>query len=366
MVCMLISKLGVSMNFFSFFILGLSVFFSTGVMAVNTDNQAAIDMELGQFKLLVGRMNNGKTEIIESRTERVFLWKAFTQKSDNFEFNKEILNQSSQVLKKLKDRALELGVKEENIKALATKAFRKINNFNAAIELYKEETSIPIQILTEKEESLKGFNSVLGFGSGYEKNNIIVFESNGGSLQISFYKDGDFQFTSLPLGIYPSLRLFTTTFRSGTSSEAPLMPINQEEFNLFHANLIANISNKFSPEFRERLKQKLEEGSSVIGIGFGSLAGKAILHFNHGSLEGQEEGMLMSQNTILNFLTSLIGLEETDPQIAALSKYMYVKPILPSVTILLSVMEVSGFEKIKWMDIPAGGGAFLYLYAPKN
>lgn len=320
---------------------------------------AAIDMGSGQIKLFVGRIKGKKVEKIVEYVEKVPLGEHLKDGILNTEIEKITLA----VLIKLKKIAAANGAVE--IKGLATEVFRKARNGKVVLERLSNESNIPLYLVSAQIEGEIGFNSVLSFTSGYTSDKLVVFESGSGSSQITFFDHHHlFHSISLPLGTVAVVKLFWESVRKHEYDKAAFInPVTLCEENALISVVNEKLAESFrvNPLFSNALKAKLKDPKvKVLGIGYGGVVGKALKSWPYFKAGSSDK---ISQEDFLFVISSLLNKSQTDPMIASFNDRLLTNPIVPSLTMLYTIMKACGFSEIEWKDIPAGAGTFNYFYS---
>ncbi len=162
---------------------------------------AAIDVGSNTVRLLIAKINPSKQSF-----EPVLVERKVTRLGENFEENrilKEIpIYRTIAALKKYKELIDDHGVKR--LAVAGTAVIRESRNRDRFVSLVKEETGLPLKVISGIEEaklSLKGvFNAITDIDSP-----VLVVDIGGGSTEIVLAEPGEspmiYYTKSLPLGV---------------------------------------------------------------------------------------------------------------------------------------------------------------------
>ncbi|PMP67981.1 MAG: hypothetical protein C0190_02250 [Thermodesulfobacterium geofontis] len=165
---------------------------------LNTPFLASLDLGTQTFRLCIGKKINGEVLFLLKKRENVRLGEGLATKGI---ISPEAFARGLENLKKFREELFKYEI--ENYSAIGTEVFRKAKNAEEFIEKAKKETGIKIKVISPEEEadlSLKGI--IWGLRElGINIENFITVDVGGGSLEITYIKDGQKKwFKSIDLG----------------------------------------------------------------------------------------------------------------------------------------------------------------------
>jgi exopolyphosphatase/pppGpp-phosphohydrolase len=326
------------------------------------DTQAAIDIGSGLIKLFVGRQTDEGIEKIFVTTEKIAFNDHLIQKGDTFELDQKIQEIALEALLKLSRMAKEYG--SVRIKGIATEVFRKAINGQEVLENLAKQTGIDLEIASPEVESAMGFNSVFGFATGHKPENLIVFETGSSSSQISFEGHS----ISLPIGTTTAVKLLSEGVRKVKFDSKKVNGcVSIDEVNELKELLSEQIRLACATDelFAKALQDKLRNPfTQVAGIGYGGVVKQAIDQWPYAYTVSNITDKVMPLSKLNEFIATLTNRDKTDEVLTSL-KDLYPTTVVAGVTMLAAFSESLNFSEVEWLDIPAGGGTYQYLYGSK-
>lgn len=150
--------------------------------------RAAFDLGSGKFKMLVARVDTDAHRVEEALCSDIIE----VRLGDDYAQNKGVLSEAAQqraleALLSLKAKALEHGATEYS--AIATAIFRKAQGGPALLEKLSKITSIPAKVISQRQEGIIGFYTMLA-AHEVAPEGAISWDSGNASFQI-VTADGD-------------------------------------------------------------------------------------------------------------------------------------------------------------------------------
>jgi hypothetical protein len=331
--------------------------------------KGAMDIGSGSLKLFVAKTDGSTIENDSgfSKATKIPFSEDLAQNGGNFsaqieEMAFKILSEFVAVAKE-RDAAIE-------IRGMATEAFRQAPNGELFLAELGQRLSdihgvnVHFSIVEGEEESKIGFESVIEYCPTYTLEDLIVFESGSGSIQVSFVdEEGQFRALSLPLG---TESLINPLMEKRGEFHGEINPVALDEVEFLADYLASQIAGarEGNGAFFDALDRKLTEGSTqVIGIGFGGVAQGAIQTWN------AAENVFPStesfgQEDMLLFLSHMTG--KMTEELEIFRSYLWPDKAVTSVSMLYGAMRGFNFKNIAWKHIPAGAGVFHYLYTARS
>lgn len=323
--------------------------------------KAVIEMGSGRFNLLVGSCDlDGKLKITGVKSEKVPVATHLSKIEGKWILNENIVVPAMlQSLKSLQKEAIKLGGSNIEIRAIATEAFRKAENQSKILKIMTEETGLEFTVISEEVESAIGFKSVLG---AYKAHKIVVLEVGSGSIQLSFEQDDQFHALSLPLGTVPTISLLWEKVRNNTIDKMkPSNPISKEEVQLLNAEIADQLEMAYRSNaiFFKMMSEKLNNGAQLVGIGLAGLVGTAIKKWESSDQVFKSEEVI-NVKELNDFAEYLIMYPDTKLE------GLWPESAASGITLLHALADYVGVKTIDLLDVPAGAGAFQYLYSSKK
>lgn len=190
--------------------------------------RAAFDIGSGKFKLLVADVyGKGRVEEKFSKIIRVDLAKDLAKSSDRT-LSESIQKKALTALKELKNDAEAYGATQ--FQGVATDVFRKAKNGEACLKSLRDQTKIPLKVVSQKEEGMIAFHAALALAPEIEENNMVVWDTGSSSFQIVSKENNQYVVYEGPLGVVTTTKAFLEKVRGISYSEKePINPITLAE-----------------------------------------------------------------------------------------------------------------------------------------
>ncbi|WP_127717662.1 Ppx/GppA phosphatase family protein [Halobacteriovorax sp. HLS] len=300
-------------------------------------NRAAFDIGSGSTKMTVAKVDQCKNQIVEVLFEDQ---SSVTYKESLYEnnnsFSEKIIKEGIEELQELKQTALDLGVKE--FQGLATEAFRNANNGTETIDRIISETGIGIKVITQELEARYGYLGAKTKHPFSDKDNIVVWDIGGGSMQMTYVEDGKFHFY---LGKLASVsfkeKVLENYYGAGTKSPNPLGKSKAKK-SLALSRFFAH------GNVPEHVKKYIER-ARVFGIGG--------VHYYSIRKQALKKGHIYNQPQLRIALNKRSKL--SDRQIGG----KYAPTDVTNIALVLGFMEALGIRKVESYKVNMSHGLFL-------
>ena len=156
------------------------------------ETRGSVDMGSGSTKALVAVVDFCQKKILKvTFSEQTPIgFKDSLEESKDGRFDAETLEEAQVKYSALIAAMKELGAK--SIKSVATAAFRKATNGAEAAVQIAGSTGVPITIISQTQEAELGVQSAVVL-AGVAPESVAVWDIGGGSMQMSYIKDGKLQ-----------------------------------------------------------------------------------------------------------------------------------------------------------------------------
>ncbi len=219
--------------------------------------RGALDIGSGSTKFIYAKVDICKNQVLEVLAKQQFALKFKEHLSYNNGLLKEDIFQAA--IQQLNPYFKSLGVSKKNIRAVATEVFREAHNGEEFIQRLSHVTGIHIHLISQEDEALLGFKGAEAI-TGKKADQILVWDIGGGSMQMTSFKYGGYDFYK---GKLASVSLKTEVLKwqgKDRGSPNPLGPY------------VSNKAVYFSEEYANKnvpteIKEAIEQGKEVIGIG---------------------------------------------------------------------------------------------------
>jgi exopolyphosphatase / guanosine-5'-triphosphate,3'-diphosphate pyrophosphatase len=152
----------------------------------------ALDIGSGTTKAFAAWIDVCKMELIEAIFDEQIpiAFNEALEKSATGEIPANLVNEAGTKIGELTKKMRALEIKE--ISAIATSALRKATNGPEVAQIISEKTGITVKIISQDEEAEIGYVSALAQAKLPEadRNNVIVWDIGGGSMQMLFRENG--------------------------------------------------------------------------------------------------------------------------------------------------------------------------------
>lgn len=232
-----------------------------GQLSAEVERRAAVDIGSGGTKLAIADIETESGQILEMLYETSFFvpYQASLDKSSDGTFDPDTKALGLKVMKEIQDLAAQYQVGK--IAAIATSAFRKSNNSQALVKEVKNETSIEIQIIPQREEGEIAFFSALSAQS-QNPDEVIVWDIGTGSLQMTTMNEKG------ELIVYMGEQMGSVAFKSyiidaiqEKEAETP-NPISGDDLKMADS-----YARAFGRKAYPIIKEKIKEGKQILGMG---------------------------------------------------------------------------------------------------
>lgn len=150
-------------------------------------------------------------------------------------------------------------VDPKNVRAVATAAFRQAKNGESFIDRLSRTLAVKIHLITQEDEALLGFKGAQVV-TGKKKENIVVWDIGGGSMQMSSFHLGSYDFYK---GKLASVTLKNQVLKWQGKKHGSPNPLGQYigQRAIFHSS---DYAKKYVPD---SISNAIKAGKEVIGIG---------------------------------------------------------------------------------------------------
>ena len=313
----------------------------------NSAKVAVIDIGSNTVRLLIGRLQDGRLERIESIREVTRLGKDLYSKGS---LNSDSTALSIRSLVKFKVTCDRYGV--DQIIAVGTSALREAADTEAFLQLIKAKTDIDVKVIsgeTEADLTIKG----ISWGQeqiGVNPECSLMVDIGGGSTELILNGDANTKF-SLPLGAVTLFELFI-------KHDMP----SAYELSLLSAHVLAELDRAVSI-----IKMKINFSPCALIATGGTPATLAAIHLMMDSYDGNRvHGMRLPYSAIrrmyettisvpLKVRSSIIGLESSRADI-----------IIPGIMIMLSLMDLLRVQETVVSDYGLMEGILYDIFCPPD
>lgn len=313
----------------------------------NNAKVAAIDIGSNTVRLLIGRLQDGRLERMESIREVTRLAKDLCSKGP---LNSDSTALSIRSLIEFKVTCDRYGVGQ--IIAVGTSALREAADTDAFLRRIKAKTGIDVKVISgETEADL----TIKGISWGQEQAGVnpvcsLMVDIGGGSTELILNRDANAKF-SLPLG---AVKLFELFIKHDIPSDY--------ELSLLSAHILAELDRAVSI-----IKMKINSRPCALIATGGTPATLAAIHLTMDSYDGNRiHGIRLPYSAIrkmyeriisvpLDVRSSIIGLETSRADI-----------IIPGIMIMLSLMDLLGVQETVVSDYGLMEGILYDLLFPPD
>ena len=147
---------------------------------------AVFDIGSNSVKLSIGELQGGKPVLLFDASTVTSLAKGFNETKL---LSENSINQTVKAVKAFLDFAKKEGA--EGFLAVGTMALRTAKNAPHFADKLKEATTLDLKILTGEEEALYSAKAVLSSIEGLDKGRVTIFDTGGGSTEVTTVADGN-------------------------------------------------------------------------------------------------------------------------------------------------------------------------------
>lgn len=197
-----------------------------------------IDLGSSTVKLTVCEVGVDRLpEILHKKAITVNLAERFF---DNNELKETAKERTINAVIDCQKETLEYGVLD--IKLIGTGILRKAKNLDSFLKEIKEKTSLPLEVVSDKDEAELVYKAVVDGFKG-KKQNLIVINAGGGSTEIAFGKD-------LQMNSYYSLQLGISSLNEKFVNEYPISEGKYREMKKYVLQMLKdNVRNIKKSDF---------------------------------------------------------------------------------------------------------------------
>ena len=183
----LMFSVGVFLKNYLYLILFCSLFTSLEVFAKNCQEvRMGLDIGSGSTKMMVAKIDFCKNKILEilHKDSQAVQFNEDLEKNATGYLSPAIISKGQDVLNAMIIKGKTF--KPKKIYGVATSVFRKSQNGTDVIKRYARKFKVRLEVITQEEEALLGYLSVLSLMDEKTKENksIVVWDIGGGSMQM--------------------------------------------------------------------------------------------------------------------------------------------------------------------------------------
>jgi len=219
--------------------------------------RGALDIGSGSTKFIYAKINVCKDTIIKVIAKVQFPLKF----KEHITFNNGLLHDSIFVSASTNINAYlkSLKLDPRDIRAVATAAFRQAHNGEAFINRLSQAIGVKIHLISQEDEALLGFKGA-EVVTGKKKENIVVWDIGGGSMQMTSYNLGSYDFYK---GKLASVTLKNQVLKWEGKKRGSPNPLGQ----YIGQRAIYYSSNYAKEHVPDSIKKAINKGKEVIGVG---------------------------------------------------------------------------------------------------
>ncbi len=219
--------------------------------------RGALDIGSGSTKFTLAKVDLCENKIISIIKKAQFPFKF----KEHLSYNNGILKEDiyQQAATKLKPYLDSLEIKRDHIRAVATEVFRQAINGKEFIDHLSQTIGVTIHLISQEDEALLGFKGAQVV-TGKKASDILVWDIGGGSMQMTSYSLGGYDFYK---GKLASVSLKNEVLKwkgKERGSPNPLGPYLGQKA-LYHS---LDYAKENVPK---SIKKAITQGKEVIGIG---------------------------------------------------------------------------------------------------
>jgi len=299
--------------------------------------RAAFDIGSGSTKMTVAKVDSCEGKLIEILFEDQ---SAVPYKqnlySNNNSFSDEVIAHGIKELKELKETAVDIGATE--FSALATQAFRDANNGKETLWKLKKESNIDIRVITQELEAKFGYLGAKIKHKFSNKDNILVWDIGGGSMQMTYIEDGIYHhYLGKVASVSFKEKIMERFYKSDDKSPNPLGKVISKK---------ATVLSRFFAHGNVPKKIKsFIESARVFGIGG--------VHYYSIRKQTLKKGHIYNQPQLRRALKKRSLL--SDRKIGG----KYAKTDVTNIALVLGFMEALGIRKVETLKVNMSHGLFL-------
>eukprot|EP00667_Euglena_gracilis_P017796 EG_transcript_18796 len=298
--------------------------------------RAAFDIGSGMTKLLVAEVDvqpahTALTRILLSDDTEIMLRRDLLQQPGGGRpaFSAAIQAQLYDQLAAYKRTARSLGATQ--FAAVATAAFRETSNGDALLDRIRNGLAIPVAVISQAMEGQLGFFTASVVCPDAPPEQLVVWDSGGGSFQVTTLYKGDVEMYGAAVGSSVATVALVEAVQGHPYAGQSPNPVALDEAEALHEYLLDRL-----PEPPIWLRAKvLQQDVVVVGIGgSSSIFNLALQVIGHQEFTAQEVW------THVRFLVN-----QTDAQ---LSWYPQRDMVLPKLVLMAAVMRKCGIPRVRY------------------
>jgi len=257
------------------------------------ENRARFDIGSGQSKLVLAKVDRCKNIILEILLEDAV--KISIKENVDLNSNKisdEMMLEGLSKLKSLKDKLSSFSVKD--YKGVATEVYRRALNGQNYLDKINRELGLNVELIDQSKETILGKKAVRDIAK--IKNNAIVWDIGGGSMQIS-------QLTSDPTISEYGGRLASVSFKEKILGEVKKNKSLKSPNPMTTAEIEASIllAKNLATEELKNYRPLLMSSPKIIGIGG-----------LHKGLMNKVKTSYITTDLLKGYIEKLAGLSDSD------------------------------------------------------
>ncbi len=219
--------------------------------------RGALDIGSGSTKFTFAQVDICKKKILKVITKKQFALKY----KENLALNNGLLHDDifQRASREINAYFNQIKISRKQIRAVATEVFRQADNGKSFIKRLAQDLGITIHLITQEEEALLGFKGAQVV-TGKPAESILVWDIGGGSMQMTSYSFGGYDFYK---GKLASVSLKNEVVKWQGKDRGSPNPMGQYigQKALYYS---ADYAKDHVPE---NIKEAIEKGKEVIGIG---------------------------------------------------------------------------------------------------
>jgi len=219
--------------------------------------RGALDIGSGSTKFTYAKVDICKNTILKVIAKAQFPLKF----KEHITFNNGRLRDSIFVKASQNIKAYFKSIKidSRDVRAVATEAFRQADNGEAFLDRLSQAIGVKINLITQEDEALLGFKGAEAV-TNKKKEDIIVWDIGGGSMQMTSFHLGSYDFYK---GKLASVSLKNEVLKWEGKERGSPNPLGQ----YIGQRAVYYSSNYAKDHVPESIKNGINEGKEVIGIG---------------------------------------------------------------------------------------------------
>ncbi|MCX5810522.1 MAG: hypothetical protein NTX36_14350 [Proteobacteria bacterium] len=300
--------------------------------------KAAFDIGSGTTKMKVAKIdkcNQNNIEILYKKEAKV----SYAENISGNLFNVQVQRAGLAALQELKAEAETNGA--QSFAGVATAAFRLASNTPEFIQEIKNQTGIPVRLLSQEEEAILGYMAVLSV-LGLKTKDAVVWDIGGYSMQMIFSRnDRDYV-------IYNG-KLASISFKEKILSEikhqSPGQHKSPNPIGKDNLEKVLKIAMLAAEEVPEEIRDKLNKPNTII-IGIGGVHNKSVARQLRIKNTYRREQLISELSTRMALTDKEIGGQYADTEISNL-------------ILVLGFMQQLGLSEVVPLNINLADGVLI-------